>query len=197
MITALKAESENKEVHDKSRARSAMITEPVEGTMELRTQIARLMATLTRAGQGNSPTSAPNKPREVMGKDRWTGTLLVTPAPTMVKLAWDRLPCLTVCLPGTVQGQKIKARDRMPKGPKIARKALQIGRSQFPPVLQVPRLGPHGSRMCHTSQDFKPVQEELRECSPNSHCQQPQQPTVGPQHSFPDPEQKLTILNVA
>ena len=40
-----------------------MTTEPVEGTMELGHQIAKLMAALTRAGQGNSPTSAPNSPR--------------------------------------------------------------------------------------------------------------------------------------
>ena len=32
MITAHKAESENEEAHDKVRARSAMTTEPVEGT---------------------------------------------------------------------------------------------------------------------------------------------------------------------
>ena len=55
MIAAHKAESENEEAHDKVRARSAMTTEPVEGTMELGNQIAKLMATLTWPGQGNSP----------------------------------------------------------------------------------------------------------------------------------------------
>ena len=64
MIAARKVESENKEAHNKVRARSAMTTEPVEGTTELGNQIAKLMAALTRAGQGNNPTSAPNNPRQ-------------------------------------------------------------------------------------------------------------------------------------
>ena len=63
MITACKVESENKEAWDKVRARLAVTTEPVEGTTKLGNQIARLMAALTRAGQGNSPGSAPNSPR--------------------------------------------------------------------------------------------------------------------------------------
>ena len=37
---------------------------PVKGTTELGNQIARLMAALTRAGQDNSPSSAPNSPRQ-------------------------------------------------------------------------------------------------------------------------------------
>ena len=63
MITACKAGSKNEEAQDKVRARSAVTTEPVEGTTELGNQIARLMAALTRAGQGNSPGSVPNSPR--------------------------------------------------------------------------------------------------------------------------------------
>ena len=41
-----------------------MTTEPVEDTTELRYQIAKLMVTLTRAGQGNGPASVPNSPRQ-------------------------------------------------------------------------------------------------------------------------------------
>ena len=62
MITTHKAESKNEEAQDKVRARSAVTTEPVEGTTEVGNQIARLMAALTRAGQGNSLSSAPNSP---------------------------------------------------------------------------------------------------------------------------------------
>ena len=51
MIAACKGESENEEACDKVRARSAMTTDPVEGTTELGYQIAKLMAVLTRAGQ--------------------------------------------------------------------------------------------------------------------------------------------------
>ena len=64
MIAVHKSESENVEACDKVMARSAMTTDPVEGTMELGHQIAKLMATLTRAGQGNSPASTPNSPRQ-------------------------------------------------------------------------------------------------------------------------------------
>ena len=64
MITAHKVESKNEEACDKVRARSAVTTEPVEGTTELGNQIAKLMAALTRARQGNSPASAPYSPRQ-------------------------------------------------------------------------------------------------------------------------------------
>ena len=62
MATAHKAEIENKEAQDKVQARSAVTTEPVEGATELGNQMARLMAALTRAKQGNNPGSAPNRP---------------------------------------------------------------------------------------------------------------------------------------
>ena len=64
MIAVHKVEGENKVACGKIRAWSAMTTEPVEGTTELRNKIAKLMAALTRAGQDNSPTSAPNSPRQ-------------------------------------------------------------------------------------------------------------------------------------
>ena len=41
MIAAQKAESENKEAHDKVKARSAVTTDPVEGTMKLGQQIPK------------------------------------------------------------------------------------------------------------------------------------------------------------
>ena len=63
MITSHKAGSENEEAQDKVQARSAVTIKPVEGASELGNQIARLMAALTRAGQGNSPSSVPNSPR--------------------------------------------------------------------------------------------------------------------------------------
>ena len=63
MVAAHKAENENEEAQDKVQAKSAVTIKPVEGASELGNQIARLMAALTRAGQGNSPGSAPNSPR--------------------------------------------------------------------------------------------------------------------------------------
>ena len=64
MVATHKGESENEEIWDKVRARAAMTTDSQEDTTELGQQIAKLMATLTRAGQGSSPASAPNSPRE-------------------------------------------------------------------------------------------------------------------------------------
>ena len=50
------------EAKDKVRARLAAAT-VVESSKELGNQIMRLMATLTRAEQGNHPISTPNSPR--------------------------------------------------------------------------------------------------------------------------------------
>ena len=64
MVATHKAESENKEIWDKVRARAAVTTDSGEGTTELGQQIAKLMAILTRERQGGSPASAPNSLRE-------------------------------------------------------------------------------------------------------------------------------------
>ena len=110
--------------------------------MELGNQIAKLMAALTRAGQGNSLSSAPNSPRQRgCGEDRQTGTLLVAPVPIMARLAWDRPPQPTVYLSVVAQRPQVKARDRMPKGPKRAREAPQIGRIPAPSSASGAKVG--------------------------------------------------------
>ena len=63
MVPAHKAECKMEEAKDKVRARSAATTEVVDGSKELGNQIARLMATLTRAEQGHCPASTPNSSR--------------------------------------------------------------------------------------------------------------------------------------
>ena len=72
-----------------------MTTDLGKGTTELGHQIAKLMATLTRAGKGRTtaqavPQIAPDK--EAMGEDRQTGVLLAVSAPIMARLVLDRLP---------------------------------------------------------------------------------------------------------
>ena len=62
-VAASKADSEREKAKEKVRARSATATEVVDGSKELGNQITRLMATLTRAEQGNHPASAPSSPR--------------------------------------------------------------------------------------------------------------------------------------
>ena len=64
MVAAHKAESENEEIWDKVRARATVATDSRKGTVELGQQIARLMAALTKAGQGSNPSSASSSPQE-------------------------------------------------------------------------------------------------------------------------------------
>ena len=90
MVLAQKAESENEEIPDKVRPRAAVATDSGERTTESGQQIAKLMAALTKAGQGSNPASAPSSPRE-----RGCGTpsvLPATPVPTMARPVLDRLP---------------------------------------------------------------------------------------------------------
>ena len=63
MVMTYKAESKTEEAKDKVRARSAITAEVIDGSKELSNQIARCMAALTRAEQGNHTVSAPNSPR--------------------------------------------------------------------------------------------------------------------------------------
>ena len=62
MVVAHKAECEMEAAKDKVRAQSAVTTEVVDSSNKLSNQIAKLMASLTRAEQGNHPVSAPNSP---------------------------------------------------------------------------------------------------------------------------------------
>ena len=61
VVTARRAESETKET--KVKPRSATATEVPSGSKELGDQIARLMATLTRAEQSSHSASAPLQPK--------------------------------------------------------------------------------------------------------------------------------------
>ena len=65
MVAACKTE----EARDKVRAKSAVISEPVDISIELSSQITRQMAALTRAEQGKCSASAPNSPRQCL----WEG----------------------------------------------------------------------------------------------------------------------------
>ena len=57
MVTVHKVESENEEIWDKVRSRATIATDPGEGMAELAQQVAKLMAALTKAGQGSNPSS--------------------------------------------------------------------------------------------------------------------------------------------
>ena len=64
MVIAHKVESENEEIQDKVRARAMVMTDLGEGMAELGQQIAKLMAAVTKAEQGNSPSSMLSSPQE-------------------------------------------------------------------------------------------------------------------------------------
>ena len=140
MITACKAESENEEACDKVRARSALTTEPVEGTTELGNHIAKLMAALTRAEWGNCPVSTPNIHRQRDGgrgqTDRNTPG---HPSSKNGQLVWYRLPQSTVHQSDMTQGPPLlEIRDQTHKGP---RKALQIRRTPVPSSASDAKVG--------------------------------------------------------
>ena len=197
MIAAYKVESKN-EAQDKVRARSAVITEPAEGTTELGNQIAKLMAALTIAGPGNSPGSAPNSPNH-RGHERGqidrntpghpnshngqTGLGQTTSAHSV---SASHGTGTTSQSQGNTQGSKDS------HGSTSNRKdnsSLQCFRCQG---------------WGHMAQECATLARALNQSRgkqgnaaqpPNQH--QLQQPTVGPKHSFPDPKPKLTILQVA
>ena len=105
MIAAHKVESENEEAQDKVRARSAMTTDAVEGTTELGHQTAKLMATLTRAGQGNSPACTPNSPRQRGHKRGWMDRSTPGhPSSYNGQTGLGKLPCPTAHLLDMAQG---------------------------------------------------------------------------------------------
>ena len=132
MIAAHKVESKNEEAWDKVRARSAVTIKPVKGTTELENQIARLMAPLARAGQGNSPSSAPNSPwHRGCGRQQMDRNTPSCPKFHNGQVGLHGPPQATAYLPVAEQGPQVKARG-MSKGPKIAREALQIGRTPVP-----------------------------------------------------------------
>ena len=64
MVTTYKTESENKEIQDKVRARAMVTTGSGEGMAKLGQLITKLMATLTKAGQDNSPSGVPSSSKE-------------------------------------------------------------------------------------------------------------------------------------
>ena len=70
MVAPRRAESETEET--KVKVRSAAATEVPSSSKELGNQIARLMATLTRAEQGSCPASAPSSPRHRGHERGWT-----------------------------------------------------------------------------------------------------------------------------
>ena len=130
-----------------------------------------------------------------MGGDRQTGALLATPSPIMAKLVWDRLPQATARLLAVAQGSPlVEHRDRTSKGIK---RAPSTGRTPAPYSALDARVGAISLRSVPPWPNFKLVQGELRECGPTPHWCQPQQPTVGPQHSLPDLKPKLTTMKVA
>ena len=64
MVAAHKAESESEEIWDKVRIRAVVTIDLEEGMAELEQQIAKPMAALTLARQGNRPSSMPSSPWE-------------------------------------------------------------------------------------------------------------------------------------
>ena len=119
MVTTHKVESENEEIQDKVRARAVVATDSRDGMAELEQQIAKLMAALTKAGQGDNPFSAPSSPWK---RDHRRDAIVVAPqdaqTPTMVGVALDRQPQPKAYPLGMGQGTLgMEAMDRVARGP--------------------------------------------------------------------------------
>ena len=142
MIAACKVESKNEEAHDKVRARSAMTTKPVEDTTELGNQIAKLVVALATAGQGNNPGSAPNSPRQRGCGRGWMDRN--TPGHLSSHNGQTGLGQTTPphsISPSHSTGTTCQGEGQIPKGPKIAKEALQIGRTPVPSITLGARVG--------------------------------------------------------
>ena len=154
----------NEEACDKVRARSAVTTEPVEGTTELGNQIAKLMSALTRDEQGNCPASTPNSPRQ-RGHGRWWMDRN-TPGHPSSHNSWtglDRTPQSVVHLLDVTQGPPLlKARNQIHKGPM---KALQIGRTPFPSSASGVKVGATWLRNVAPQQTWNQSRGNWGECS--------------------------------
>ena len=133
MVVTHKAESKNEEIWDKVRARAMVTTDLGKGMAELGQQIAKLMATLTKVGQGSNPSSAPTSPQE-RGCGR--GAIVVTPpvtqAPIMVGASLDRPPHPTAYPLGVGQGAlEMGVMDKVTKGLAQGGRAQPIGGTQI------------------------------------------------------------------
>ena len=106
MVTTHNVESEIKEIQDKVRTRASIATDPGEGMAELGQQIAKLMATMTKAGQGSNPSLVCQVVlgREAVGGATMVAILTITQTPSMVEVALDRPPKPAVYPLGVGQG---------------------------------------------------------------------------------------------
>ena len=194
MVATHKAESENEKIWDKVRARPAVTTDSGEGTTELGEEIAKLMATLTRAGQIAAqpvPQIAPR--REAMGGDGQTCILLATQAPITAQTGLGQTTPDHSTPTGHGTGSTVsRNQGQNSQGTNTRHEGTATKRD--PNSLQCFRCHGWG----HVGWECaKPVQAELRECGQTPCGCQPQQPTVGPQHSLPDPRPRAMSMTAA
>ena len=190
MVEACKAESETEEAWDKVRAKSTVVTESVDGSTELSNQIGRLMAALSRAEQGNCPASTPNSSRHRgcgMGQmDRNTPT-----CPSSHNGQTDLAQ--TASAHSTSVGHSQSAASTgVPDSKAQGSTGGILGRKE-PRSLQCFRCQgwDHMAWECATLTKSLNLAGGTEGMQPNPHQQQP---TVGTQHSLPDPKPQLTIL---
>ena len=137
------------------------------------------MAALTRAGQGSSPSSASNSPRH-RGHGRGQ---MDRNTPSHPNTQNDQTGLEQTALVHSVTAGCGTWTTGQSQGNGQGSKDSQGGTSNRKDIssLQYFRCQGWG----HMVWEFAP------------HWHQPQQPTVGSQHSLPDPKPKLTILKVA
>ena len=190
MVAAHKAETETEEAKDKIRAKSAVITESVDGSIELSNQIARLIAALTRDEQGNCPASAPNSPRH-QGHERGQMDRNTLNHPSCHN-GWTGLGQIASAHGATVAcGQNVTftgAPDSKAEG--STRGTTSKKESSSLQCFRCQGWG-HMAQECATPSKSLNLAGGTEGMWPTPHWQQP---TVGTQHSLPDPKPQLTFL---
>ena len=190
MVAAQKAESKNEEIWDKVRARSPVVTDSGEGTTELGLQIAKLIAALTKAGQGSNPASAPSRPRE-RGHGRGCADRGTPGHPSshngqtgFGQTASDHSTPTCHGMGVTIsrnQGQSSHGTNARHEG------TIHGWTPNLSSVLDA-RAGAIWHGNAPLQPQLKPVWgRELRECCPTPCWWQPKQPAEVPLHSLPGP----------
>ena len=170
MVATQKAISANEEIQDKIRARAAVTTDSGEGTTELGQQIDKLMAALTKAGQGSNPASAPGSPRKRgCGRGCADRSTPSCPSSHNSQDSLGRPPQTTAHLLAVGQGLPyVEIKGRSVMGLKLGVKLQPGGISTLSSVLDA-RAG----AIWHGNVPLQPQLYtslgELRECGPTHH----------------------------
>ena len=186
VVTARRAESKTEET--KVKVRSAAATEVPSGSKELEDQIVKLMATLTRVEQSSCSASAPSSPRHRGYGRGWTDrNTSVHPNSHNGQTGLGQTSAHSSSIINRTIA-KAPCKGNQKYADQCTGWYTGCLKLQFPAMLQVSGLGPHGQRVHNSCNTVKQGRGDPRECG-----QTPlQSSTINSKHSLFDPKPKLT-----